>query len=310
MVEDHAPTIDLLVEVLGQDGHVVTAERDGIAGRQRALSEPFDLILSDIGLPGLDGLGLARAVRAAGLTTPLVALTGRSSEDERMVGVTAGFDGYLTKPISATALLREIAIREAGRRPNMVAPDRGEAAAAAWAPTPPTTSVAASAVAPPAPAATGRVGRRRGVLGGLVVIAMGLPFMLQPLGVPNAAAYLFPAMGAAFLISYLRGRQYVYLIPMVTLTSFGIALLLPSWIAMRPDAVGPAFVAIVALGFLTAFVLAPSRRWPLVPAAVLGAMASLRLVTGSSPIPTALEPFLVPVVLVIVGIYLLVERQD
>ena len=59
--------------------------------------------------------------------------------------------------------------------------------------------------------------RRRGVLGGLVVIALGVPFILQPLGVPNAASYLFISMGLAFLISYVRGRQYVYLIPMVTL---------------------------------------------------------------------------------------------
>jgi len=45
------------------------------------------------------------------------------------------------------------------------------------------------------------------VLGGLVVIAMGIPFILQPLGVPNAASYLFVAMGGAFLISYLRGQS-------------------------------------------------------------------------------------------------------
>ena len=150
---------------------------------------------------------------------------------------------------------------------------------------------------------------RRGVLGGLVVIAMGLPFVLQPLGVPNAASYLFIAMGLAFLISFVRGRQYVYLIPMVTLSSFGIALLLPTWVTMRPETVAPAFVAIVALGFLSAFVLVPTRRWPLIPAALLGLVAAIRLITGSSPIPAPLEPFLVPIVLVGVGLYLLIERQ-
>jgi hypothetical protein len=97
---------------------------------------------------------------------------------------------------------------------------------------------------------------------------------------------------------------------MVTLSSFGIALLLPTWVTMRPETVAPAFVAIVALGFVSAFVLAPNRRWPLVPGALLGIVAATRLVTGSSPIPAPLEPFLVPVVLVGVGIYLLVERQN
>ena len=117
-------------------------------------------------------------------------------------------------------------------------------------------------------------------------------------------------MGTAFLIAYLRGRQYVYLIPMVTLTSFGIALLLPTWLVLRPEAIGPGFVGVIALGFLVAFGLAPDRRWPLIPAGLLGVASAARLVTGWSPIPSGLEPFLVPVVLVAVGLYLLVEPQS
>lgn len=304
VVEDHGPTIELLVDILHKDGHEVSAERDGLAARRRALSESFDLILCDLGLPGLDGIGVARAIRAAGIRTPLVALTGDTSDDSKMLGLTAGFDRYLTKPISASALLREMAVHDAARTGRAApAPQSRGGVESRPAGTSAPAPAAAAAVTPPPR-------RRRGVLGGLVVIAMGLPFVLQPLGVPNAAAYLFPAMGMAFLISYLRGHQYVYLIPMVTLTSFGIALLLPTWVVMRPEAVGPAFVAIVSLGFVAAFVLAPARRWPLVPAAILGGIAFLRLATGSSPIPEALEPFLVPVVLVVVGIYLLVERQD
>jgi len=151
--------------------------------------------------------------------------------------------------------------------------------------------------------------RRRGVLGGLVVVALGVPFVLQPLGVPNAASYLFIAMGAAFLISYLRGRQYVYLIPMVTLVSFGVALLLPTWIAMRPESAAPAFVGVIAIGFVVAFALSPQHRWPLVPAVLLGVVAAGRLVTGTSLIPASLEPYLVPFVLIAVGAYLLAERQ-
>src|SRR5712692_9728246 len=117
VVEDHAATVELLAEVLGRDGHVVITERDGVAGRKRALSESFDLILCDIGLPGLDGLALAREIRAAGIGVPMLALSGRTSDDERLAGVTAGFDNYLTKPITASALLAEVAFQEARRGP-------------------------------------------------------------------------------------------------------------------------------------------------------------------------------------------------
>ncbi len=301
IVEDHGPTVEFLAAILQKDGHLITSERDGLVARDRALSESFDLILLDIGLPSIDGMEIARAIRAAGIDVPLLALTGHTSDDQRLLGLTAGFDDYLTKPITATALLREIAVLDASRGTRH-APGLAYLGTATAAP-----AAAASVAARPGVASRPRP---RGVLGGLVVVAMGLPFVLQPLGIPNAASYLFLAMGIAFLISYLRGHQYVYLIPMVTLSSFGIALLLPTWIAMRPETVAPAFVAIVALGFVAAFVLAPTRRWPLVPAALLGIVAAIRLVTGSSPIPAPLEPFLVPVVLVGVGLYLLVERQD
>jgi CheY-like chemotaxis protein len=309
IVEDHAPTVEFLAAILQRDGHLISSERDGLLARDRALSESFDLILLDIGLPSIDGMEIARAIRAAGIEVPLLALSGHASDDQRLLGLTAGFDDYLIKPITASALLREIAILDASRgsrrAPGLAYPGIATSAPARAASLDARPDVASRPQVDVAPRP-----RPRGVLGGLVVVAMGLPFVLQPLGIPNAASYLFLAMGIAFLISYLRGHQYVYLIPMVTLSSFGIALLLPTWIAMRPETVAPAFVAIVALGFVAAFVLAPNRRWPLVPAALLGIVAATRLVTGTSPIPAQLEPFLVPVVLVGVGIYLLVERQD
>lgn len=255
------------------------------------------MILSDVALPSLEGLALARAVRVAGITVPMLAVSEGTGDDDRLTALTAGFDGYLTKPFSASSLLREIAVQEATQASRR-APARTQLALA-----PGKTAAAPGAI-------TAAPTRPRGVLGGLVVIAMGLPFVLQPLGVPNAASYLFLAMGIAFLISFLRGHQYVYLIPMVTLTSFGIALLLPTWIAMRPETVAPSFVAIVALGFVAAFVLVPDRRWPLIPAALLGSVAAGRFITGTSFIPGALEPFLVPLVLVFVGAYLLVERRS
>ncbi|HEY8861707.1 MAG TPA: response regulator [Candidatus Limnocylindria bacterium] len=293
VIEDDRQTIELLLRVLEDDGHTVVGERTGHAGLQRAIAESWDLVLSDIGLPDMNGFTLARQLREAGIDVPLLALTGFAADEDRRLGLASGFDAYLTKPIKASVLRDEIHAQVARpRRPRV-----GDI--------PARPAVIGTEPAPPAPVAP----RRRGVLGGLVVIALGVPFVLQPLGVPNAASYLFIAMGAAFLISYIRGRQYVYLIPMVTLVSFGVALLLPTWVAMRPEAAAPAFVGVIAIGFVVAFALSPQHRWPLVPAVLLGVVAAGRLVTGTSFIPASIEPYLVPFVLIAVGAYLLAERQ-
>ena len=290
IIEDDPQTIELLVNVLEADSHTVVGERTGTAGRDRAINEPWDLIVCDIGLPDVTGFVLARQLRQRGITAPLLALSGHDSDDDRALGLASGFDKYLTKPIKASALREEVRL-VATRGPR----DRA------------VTPAASQPVAPPVVPVVPVARRRRGVLGGLVVIALGVPFVLQPLGVPNAASYLFIAMGAAFLISYARGRQYVYLIPMVTLVSFGVALLLPTWISIRPESTAPAFVGIIAIGFVVAFALAPHRRWPLVPAVLLGVVAAGRFMTGTSLIPASLEPYLVPVVLIAVGAYLLAE---
>ena len=302
VIDDDGPTRELLAEVLETDGHIVVTEATGAGGRARALAEPFDLVISDIGLPDLDGISLVQVLRAAGVRSRMLALSGHTDEIDRQKGKAAGFDAYLFKPIKASALRTEVARYLS---PDFVAESTAAVESDPWlqpiavpldeAPTAEPASVEA-----PKP-------RPRGVLGGLVVVAMGVPFILQPLGVPNAASYLFVAMGVAFLISYVRSRQYVYLIPMVTLIAFGVALLLPTWFVLRPEAVAPAFVGVLAVGFLVAFALSPDRRWPLVPAALLGIVAATRLLTGVSPVPAFLEPFLVPLVLVAVGAYLLIE---
>jgi len=299
VIDDDEPTTELLSATLKRDGHTVVTETTGTAGRERAVAEPFDLILCDIGLPDLNGFALARQIRAAGVDAPLLALSGYTSDQDRSLGLASGFDNYLTKPIKASVLREEV--RFQGSRPRS---PRGGAAVGSPAVVETPAPVTVAPIVTPAPP------RRRGVLGGLVVIALGVPFVLQPLGVPNAASYLFIAMGVAFLISYVRGRQYVYLIPMVTLVSFGVALLLPTWIAMRPESAAPAFVGVIAVGFIVAFALSPQHRWPLVPAVLLGVVAAGRFVTGTSLIPGSIEPYLVPVVLIGVGTYLLAEPQS
>ena len=161
VVEDHVPTANLASDVLALDGHVVTSERDSGIGRRRVLAEPFDLIMCDVGVPGRDGLALAGAVRAAGIDTPMLALAGPTTDDERTAGLAAGFDRYLMKPVTARSLLHEAALH-----------DTANSGARVSAPALPVAQPAA----PP---------RRRGILSGLVVMAVGLTFVIQAVGVPG-----------------------------------------------------------------------------------------------------------------------------
>jgi len=162
---------------------------------------------------------------------------------------------------------------------------------------------------PPGPLAPAAA-RRRGVLSGLVVMAVGTTFVLQAFGVPGSSSYLFITLGAAFSAAYIRAnRQYVYLVPAAVFMSFGVALLLPTWFSLRPEVIAPSFIGLLALGLLLVSILASERRWPLIPAALLGAVALVDLIGGVAIIPAVAAPFFVPVVLLAVGAYLLVEPQ-
>jgi DNA-binding response OmpR family regulator len=94
--------------VLEDDGHQVRVERDGEAGKARALRDAFDLILLDIQLPRLRGDAVCRELRAAGLTAPIVGLSAEALPEQIKVNAEAGFDDYLTKPISPAALRQAV----------------------------------------------------------------------------------------------------------------------------------------------------------------------------------------------------------
>ncbi|HEY8730853.1 MAG TPA: response regulator [Candidatus Limnocylindria bacterium] len=104
LVDDNSVNVELFRDVLESDGHAVTVERDGIAGQDRALAEPFDLFLLDIQLPGLDGYALCRALRASGVDRPIIAVSSAAMADDIRRGAEAGFDEYLTKPIAPAAI--------------------------------------------------------------------------------------------------------------------------------------------------------------------------------------------------------------
>ena len=120
LIEDHPMNTDLFRAVLERDGHLVLHEGSGLLGRARALGESFDLIISDIDLPGLDGHALCRDLREGGIVCPIVALTAFAGTEEVERATASGFDLHLTKPIGPKELRRAIAslgpLVAAGRR--------------------------------------------------------------------------------------------------------------------------------------------------------------------------------------------------
>lgn len=98
LVEDHVPLADELLAGLGRQGYAVDWLADGRDAVRQGAVEPYDLIVLDLGLPGLPGLQVLERWRTDGLATPVLILTARDSWAERIEGLKAGADDYLTKP--------------------------------------------------------------------------------------------------------------------------------------------------------------------------------------------------------------------
>jgi hypothetical protein len=153
-------------------------------------------------------------------------------------------------------------------------------------------------------------GGRRGILGGSVLVAVGAPFLLQAFGVPNASAYLFLALGLAFGAAWFVGtRQYVYLVPGASLITFGLGLVIPSWLSLSNDYAAPIFLGALAIGFFLVFMVDPHRPAPLVPAVLLAIVALLTLYGRGDILPGWFQPMFVPLLFIALGVYLLVERR-
>ena len=98
LVEDNVPLADELTTSLQRHGYAVDWLADGRDAVYQGQSEPYDLIILDLGLPGLPGLEVLGQWRAAGLVAPVLILTARGSWAERIEGLKAGADDYLSKP--------------------------------------------------------------------------------------------------------------------------------------------------------------------------------------------------------------------
>lgn len=98
LVEDHVPLADELLASLTRQGYAVDWLADGRDAVYQGASEPYDLIILDLGLPGKPGLEVLQEWRQGDLVTPVLILTARGSWAERIEGLKAGADDYLTKP--------------------------------------------------------------------------------------------------------------------------------------------------------------------------------------------------------------------
>lgn len=115
IIEDEEHLARLVAEVLGREGHAVETVYDGRSGLTRALTEDFDLLVVDWMLPDLDGVHVVKRLRAADVRVPVLMLTARGQIEDRVEGLDAGADDYLSKPFAFPELLARI--RALARRP-------------------------------------------------------------------------------------------------------------------------------------------------------------------------------------------------
>jgi two-component system, OmpR family, response regulator len=120
VVEDEDPIADLLRLYLVRDGFGVHVEHDGAAGLEAGRTERPVVCILDIGLPGMDGTEVCRRMREAGDWTPVIFLTVRDDEVDRVVGLELGADDYVTKPFSPRELVARVKalLRRAGGPPD------------------------------------------------------------------------------------------------------------------------------------------------------------------------------------------------
>jgi DNA-binding response OmpR family regulator len=117
-VEDDPELAEILRRALTEQLHTVEVVHDGESARHTALSEDFDLVVLDVMLPKIDGIGVCRALRAAGKLTPVIMLTARDGVDDRVLGLDVGADDYVVKPFAMSELFARIraVARRAERR--------------------------------------------------------------------------------------------------------------------------------------------------------------------------------------------------
>jgi DNA-binding response OmpR family regulator len=108
VAEDQTDIRDLLALNLKNAGYDVTAVADGLAALASENARAHDLLILDLMMPGMDGLDLCKHLRARAINTPILMLTAKSTELDRVLGLELGADDYLTKPFSLAELLARV----------------------------------------------------------------------------------------------------------------------------------------------------------------------------------------------------------
>jgi len=108
IIEDDQRVAELIQRGLDEQGFTTTVARDGIAGKKQALLSDFDVIITDIMLPYLNGLELCKQIRQAKPNMPIIMLTALGTTDDKIDGLDSGADDYLVKPFDFRELLARI----------------------------------------------------------------------------------------------------------------------------------------------------------------------------------------------------------
>jgi DNA-binding response OmpR family regulator len=107
LVDDDPGVLDVVAFMLRREGFDVDEERDGTAALEKARANPYDIVILDVMLPGISGTDVCRALRGES-DVPILMLTARDAEIDRVLGLELGADDYVTKPFSTAELLSRV----------------------------------------------------------------------------------------------------------------------------------------------------------------------------------------------------------
>lgn len=111
IIEDEARIAAFVAKGLKAAGYTTHIESSGVTGAQLAVSDDFDLVILDVGLPDIDGFEVLNRLRGQGVSIPVIMLTARSSVTDTVAGLEGGADDYMAKPFSFEELLARVRLR-------------------------------------------------------------------------------------------------------------------------------------------------------------------------------------------------------
>lgn len=108
LIEDDISLAEVLAEALGDYGYAVDIVHDGEMGLEQGMREDYSAILLDVNLPKLDGIQVCKRLRSSGCTVPILMITALDANTDKVVGLDAGADDYVVKPVDLLELMARI----------------------------------------------------------------------------------------------------------------------------------------------------------------------------------------------------------